>query len=109
MARTSGDSDRMGEQPAVRAGVRRWWLIAGGVLTAIAVGFFVAALSLNAAITTTGIIVCGGLYLALVLSAVAIRSPRARGVAMAVAMILLAVSSLVLLIVLAAAESASGA
>gem|GEM_PF-4456874 len=99
----------MGEQPAVRAGVRRWWLIAGGVLTAIVVGFFVAALSLNAAIATTGIIVCGGLYLALVLSAVAIRSPRARGVAMAVAMILLAVSSLGLLIVLAAAESASGA
>jgi len=66
------DPTLLRNQPAIRTGSRRRWLIPGGAVAAVAVGLLVAALSLQLVVPVVGIVLIGGLYAAMLVCAWAI-------------------------------------
>ncbi|WP_043673908.1 hypothetical protein [Clavibacter michiganensis] len=88
------DPTRVRDQPAIRSGRRRAWLVPAGLLAGIAIALLVAGLGLAAGIAATGIVATAVLYAAMLVVAVAVRRVRTRNVLFAWLMILIAVVAL---------------
>jgi hypothetical protein len=101
------DPTRMRDQPAIRSGRRRAWLVPAGLLAGITIALLVAALGLEMGIAAVGIVATAVLYAAMVVVAVVVRPVRARNAALAWLMILIAVVALTSLLVLLGAVRAS--
>ncbi|MBM7025113.1 hypothetical protein [Clavibacter zhangzhiyongii] len=100
------DPTRVRDQPAIRTGRRRAWLVPAGLLAGITIALLVAARSLEAGIAVTGIVATAVFYAAMLVVAVAVRPVRARNVASAWLMILIAVVALGSLLLLLGAARA---
>jgi hypothetical protein len=97
------------DQPAIRSGRRRAWLVPAGLLAAVTIALLVAALDLETWIPAVGIAATALLYAAMLMVAGTVRPVRARNVALAWLMILIAVVALGSLLLLLGAERAAGA
>ena len=100
------DSTRVRNQPAIRSGTRRRWLMPAGLLAAITVALLIAALCLQAGVAAFGIVAVTALYLAMIVVGAVVRDIRSRNIALAWLMIALALSSLGALLLLLARELA---
>jgi threonine/homoserine/homoserine lactone efflux protein len=100
------DPTRVRDQPAIRSGRRRAWLVPAGLLAGITIGLLVAALGLEMRIAAVGIVATAVLYAAMLAVAVAVRPVRSRNVALAWLMILMAVVALGSLLLLLGAARA---
>jgi hypothetical protein len=100
------DPTRVRDQPAIRSGRRRAWLVPAGLLAGITIALLVAALGLEMRIAAVGIVATGVLYAAMLVVAVAVRPVRTRNVALAWLMILIAVVALGSLLLLLGAARA---
>jgi threonine/homoserine/homoserine lactone efflux protein len=100
------DPTRVRDQPAIRSGRRRSWLVPAGLLAGITIALLVAALGLEMRIAAVGIVATAALYAAMLVVAVAVRPVRRRNVALAWLMILIAVVALGSLLLLLGAARA---
>lgn len=91
-------------QPAIRSGHRRRWLIPAGLLAAVTSAFFTAAYSIQTVVSTIGIVVMVVLYVVMVLVAITVRAVRPRNIAFAWIMSVMAAAALALLFVLLLTE-----
>ncbi|OUE22306.1 hypothetical protein BFL36_10265 [Clavibacter michiganensis] len=102
------DPTRVRDQPAIRSGRRRAWLVPAGLLAGITIALLAASLSFATAVPVVGITATAVLYAAMVVVAVAVRPVRARNGALAWLMILIAVVALgSLLLLLGVARAAA--
>ena len=101
------DPTRVRDQPAIRHGRRRSWLVPAGLLAAVAVGLLVAALRRETLISVTGITALVLLYAAMLVAAVTVRPTRTRNLVLAWIMIVLGAVALGLMLVLMLAERAA--
>jgi hypothetical protein len=88
------DPTRVRDQPAIRSGRRRRWLVPAGLLAGVTIAFLVAALGMQTVVPVVGIAATALLYLAMVVVAVTGRPVRSRNVALAGLMALLAAAAL---------------
>jgi hypothetical protein len=100
------DPTRVRDQPAIRSGRRRAWLVPAGLLAGITIALLVAALGLEMRTAAVGIVATAVLYAAMLVVAVAVRPVRTRNVALAWLMILIAVVALGSLLLLLGAARA---
>jgi len=102
------DPTSLRNQPAMREGSEKRWLIAGGILLVVAgtVFAFLMPLQFASAGMALALLVAG--YLAMITSAIYIRSPRAKSMTLAWLMGAMALSAVIGLIVLIALEWAAG-
>ena len=101
------DPTRVRDQPAIRHGRRRSWLVPAGLLAAVAVGLLVAALRRETLISVTGITALVLLYAAMLVAAVTVRPTRTRNLVLAWIMIVMGAVALGLMLVLMLAERAA--
>jgi hydrogenase/urease accessory protein HupE len=101
------DPTRVRDQPAIRSGRRRRWLVPAGLLAAVTIAFLVAALGMQTVVPVVGIAATALLYLAMVVVAVTGRPVRSRNVALAGLMALLAAAALGSLLALLLTELAA--
>ncbi|WP_435079846.1 hypothetical protein [Clavibacter michiganensis] len=100
------DPTRVRDQPAIRTGRRRQWLVPAGLMAGVTVGLLVAALRLETAIPLAGIAATALLYLAMLVVAATVRTARIRNLAFAWLMGLIAVVALGSLLLLLLSERA---
>ncbi|WP_414172091.1 hypothetical protein [Clavibacter tessellarius] len=102
------DPTRVRDQPAIRSGRRRAWLVPAGLLAGITIALLAASLSFATTVPVVGIAATAVLYAAMVVVAIAVRPVRARNAALAWLMILIAVVALgSLLLLLGVARAAA--
>ncbi|MFT7766701.1 hypothetical protein [Clavibacter tessellarius] len=102
------DPTRVRDQPAIRSGRRRAWLVPAGLLAGITIALLAASLSFATVVPVVGIAATAVLYAAMVVVAIAVRPVRARNAALAWLMILIAVVALgSLLLLLGVARAAA--
>jgi hypothetical protein len=100
------DPTRVRDQPAIRTGRRRQWLVPAGLMAGLTVGLLVAALRLETAIPLAGITATALLYLAMLAVAATVRTARIRNLAFASLMGLIALVALGSLLLLLLSERA---
>jgi hypothetical protein len=83
------DPTRVRDQPAIRSGRRRAWLVPAGLLAGITIALLVAALGLDMRTAAVGIVATAVLYAAMLVVAVAVRPVRTRNVALGSLLLLL--------------------
>ncbi|RII90798.1 hypothetical protein [Clavibacter californiensis] len=98
------DPTRVRDQPAIRIGRRRQWLVPAGLMAGITVGLLVAALGLETVIPLAGITATALLYLAMLVVAAAVSTARIRNLAFAWLMGIIAVVALGSLLLLLLSE-----
>ncbi len=100
------DSTRMSNQPALRTSRGAIWLVVGGILAAIALTEFILLLGgATTVLPVVGIVVVGVLYLAMIVSTLAIPASPVRLRVLAGLMIAIAVVALVLLAIIASVNA----
>lgn len=106
---TEYDPTSMRNQPAMRQGGEKRWLIAGGILLVVAgtIFAFLMPLQFASAGMALSLLVAG--YLAMILSAIFIQSARAKSMTLAWLMAAMGISAVIGLVVLIALEWAAGA
>jgi hypothetical protein len=106
---TEYDPTSLRNQPAMRAGSEKRWLIAGGILLVVAgtIFAFLMPLQFASAGMALSLLVAG--YLAMIVSAIFIRSARAKSMTLAWLMAAMGTSAVIGLVVLIALEWAAGA
>ncbi|OUE17897.1 hypothetical protein BFL34_03148 [Clavibacter michiganensis] len=97
---------RVRDQPAIRTGRRRQWLVPSGLMAGLTIGLLVAALRLETAIPLAGITATALLYLAMLMVAATVRTARIRNLALACLMGVIAVVALGSLLLLLLSERA---
>ncbi|RIJ51685.1 hypothetical protein DZG00_07900 [Clavibacter lycopersici] len=100
------DPTHVRDQPAIRTGRRRQWLVPAGLMAGITVGLLVAAHRLETAIPLAGIVATALLYVAMLVVAAAVPTVRTRNLAFAWLMGLIAVVALGSLLLLLLSERA---
>jgi hypothetical protein len=100
------DPTRVRDQPSIRSGRRRQWLVPAGLMAGLTLGLLVAALRLETAIPLGGIVATALLYLGMLVVAAAVRTARVRNLAFAWLMGLIAVVALGSLLLLLLSERA---
>jgi len=98
---------RVREQAPLETESRRYWLVPGGVLAAVAVVIFALATSLNPPIGLTGIILTSAFYGAMLVCAMTVSSVRNRNLAFMWLMGAMSVSSTLLLLFVLMTEQLS--
>ena len=81
-------------QPALSTPRRRWWLVPGAILAAVAIGMLVTTLELQTFVPTVGVILVLACYISMLVVAVRIDDPRRRSVTFAWLMAAMTVSAL---------------
>ena len=106
---TEYDPTSLRNQPAMRAGSEKRWLIAGGILLIVAgpIFAFLMPLQFASAGMALSLLVAG--YLAMILSAIFIQSARAKSMTLAWLMAAMGISAVIGLVVVIALEWAAGA
>lgn len=96
-------------QPAMREGSEKRWLITGGILLVVAGAIFAFLMPVQFASAGMALAILVVGYLAMIVSAVVIRSPRAKSVTLAWLMAAMGIAAVIGLVVLVALEWAAGA
>ena len=96
-------------QPALRAGSSKRWLVAGGILLVVAGAIFAFLMPLQFASAGMALAILVGGYLAMIVSALVIRSPRAKSITLAWLMGAMGIAAVIGLVILVALEWAAGA
>jgi hypothetical protein len=100
------DPTRMSNQPALRTSRGAIWLVVAGILAAIALTEFILLLGgATAVLPVVGIVVVAVLYLAMIVSTLAIPASPVRLRVLAALMIAIAVVALVLLAIIASVNA----
>lgn len=103
------DPTKVTNQPALTTSQGKIWLIMGAVLAAVCVAIFIPVLSYRPlGMATIGIVVVIALYIVMIVVRLVVRSGPPRLISLAVAMGCIPVVTIVLLLIIAAAEGAPG-
>lgn len=81
-------------QPALNTTRRRWWLVPGAILAAVAIGMLITTLELQTFVPSVGILLVLACYIAMLVAAVRIDEPRRRSVTFAWLMAAMTVAAL---------------
>jgi hypothetical protein len=97
---TPGDPTRVREQPALRGGSAARWIVPSAILGVIAIVLFAVCIPIAAAVAWIGIALQAAFFLVLTVATLALRPSRYRSGIFAGAMIGMAASALLLLLVI---------
>lgn len=96
----SGDPTFVRNQPALTQSTGRIWLIAGAILSAVALVILGLLVELDPRTATIGIVAVIALYLAMIAIRVTVRSPRLRLGLLAAIMLTIAVTTLTVITII---------